>query len=133
MTSRTHAFIAVAAIALAAVTGCGSLGNSAGANAGAPSSAPSAAADPAPSTAASAMCTTHTCIAQDLDQSLVGDIAEDEAVATKVTCYKSTVKFHAAADSYSATCVVEYSDGSSATGTGNVVVKQQKVTFEPNI
>jgi len=52
-------------------------------------------------------------------------------VATKVACRKSTVKFHAAADTYSAYCVVTYSDGSEATGTGNLLVGSQQVTFEP--
>jgi hypothetical protein len=77
------------------------------------------------------MCTTRACIVDDLRKSLVGGIAQDEAVATKVTCYKRTVKFHSAAGSYSATCVVGYSDGSSATGTGNLLVSAQKVTFQP--
>jgi len=52
-------------------------------------------------------------------------------VSTKVKCYKRTVKFHQAADTYSATCVVTYSDGSSVTGTGNLLVSAKKVTFEP--
>lgn len=93
------------------------------------SSAPSA---PASDTSGSSMCTTKACIASDLDKSLVGGVAQDEAVATKVVCSKSSVKFHKAADSYSAWCVVTYSDGSQAQGTGNLLVSQQKVTFQPS-
>jgi hypothetical protein len=94
-------------------------------------SSAAAAAASAIASAASAPCTTHACIASDLDQSLVGGVAQDEAVATKVTCYKKTVEFHKAADTYSAYCVVTYSDGSQATGTGNLLMKSQKVTFQP--
>jgi hypothetical protein len=85
----------------------------------------------ASASAASQICTTHTCIADDLDKSLVGLVAEDESVTTKADCYRSTVVFHKAADTYSATCLITYSDGSTATGTGNLLVSAQKVTFSP--
>lgn len=103
--------------------------------AGAPSSGPSAVPSSAPVAAASPssqICTTHACIASDLDQSLVGLVAQDESVSVKAKCYKKTVTFHRAADTYSATCLVTYSDGSEATGTGNLLMSAQKVTFEPS-
>ncbi len=125
MNRRYAPLIALAAITAAA--GCGSLGGSpSGAPSAAPSSAPSAAA-----AASSAPCTTKACIAGDLQQNLTGLVAQDEAVSTKVKCYKRTVRFHQAADTYSATCVVTYSDGSSVTGTGNLLLSAKKVTFEP--
>ncbi|HEU5392801.1 MAG TPA: hypothetical protein VFV73_43625 [Streptosporangiaceae bacterium] len=74
---------------------------------------------------------TKACIAQDMDQSLVGMTAADESVSVKANCYKSTVVYHQAADDYSATCVITFSDGSQATGTGNWLVSQDKVTFQP--
>ena len=70
---RRTAFIAITALAL---SGCASLGSTAATGAppssGAPSSAPSAAAE-----ASSAPCTTKKCIAQDLDENLVGLVAKD--------------------------------------------------------
>jgi hypothetical protein len=86
-------------------------------------------AQPAASPSPTGICTTHACIAGDLDRGLVGGVAVDESVATKVTCSKSSVVFHKAADTYSASCTVDYSDGTHAYGTGNLLVKQQKVTF----
>lgn len=76
-------------------------------------------------------CTTHACIASDMDTALVGMTAEDESVSVKAKCNKHTVVYHQAADDYSATCVVTFSDGSLATGTGNLLVSQNKVTFQP--
>ncbi|HEV2452215.1 MAG TPA: hypothetical protein VGS62_09850 [Streptosporangiaceae bacterium] len=58
-------------------------------------------------------------------------MAKDESVITKVVCYKSTVVFHAAADTYSASCTATYSDGSEVSGTGNLLVSQQEATFTP--
>jgi len=124
-------------IIILGVTGGNSSGSGAAvAPSAASSSDPSASALAAPPGAAagspsSAPCTTHACIVSDLEQSLTGLVAEDEAVATKVTCYKSTVVFHQAADTYSASCTVIYSDGSQASGTGNLVVSSDQVTFQP--
>ena len=137
-----HAPIAIAIPVLAAalaLTGCASTGSSTGgppppAGAAAnPPAAPTAsalAAAPSP-TASPAPCLTHSCIVTALEQNLTGLIAEDESVATKVTCYVSTVVFAAAADTYSASCTITYSDGSQASGTGNLDLGQQKVTFQP--
>ena len=76
-------------------------------------------------------CTSHSCIAAYLDQNLTGLVALDNAVSTKVTCYVSTVVYYAAAGTYSADCTVDYSDGSSAYGTGNLLASGG-VTFEPS-
>ena len=68
---------------------------------------------------------------QELDQSLVGGIDQADAVATKVHCYESTVK-NQGNGTWTASCTVTYSDGSTADGTGTVDTSQDKVTFEPN-
>lgn len=143
--NRALALIPAAAITLAALTACGSAASSSlggppppagspSAAAGSPSAAagsPSAAAA-APSASASTLpCDSHSCVVSDLEQNLDGLIAQDEAVVTKAVCYKSTVVFHAAADTWSASCTVTFSDGSSASGTGNLDLSQQKVTFTP--
>jgi len=125
---RVAPFIA-AATATVAMAGCGSLGSTTAAQPPASGTPPSSAAPAA--AASSSTCTTKTCIVGDLQDNLTGLVAQDEAVSTKVKCYKKTVKFHSAADTYSATCLVTYSDGSSVTGTGNLLVSAQKVTFEP--
>jgi hypothetical protein len=147
------AILAVASFIIIADSG-GTTGSSQAAGTAAPSAAPSSQASSAvgsavpssdagaaPSSGAgatpssdlgSSTCTSHACIVQELEQNLTGLVAEDEAVSTKVTCYESTVVFHAAADTYSASCTVEYSDGSSASGTGNYDISAGKVTFEPS-
>ena len=85
----------------------------------------------ASASAASQPCATRACIVQDAEQSLPGGIAEDNAVATKAKCYKSTVKHHAAAKTWSVECTVDYTDGTSATGIANLLLDQDKITFEP--
>lgn len=137
--TRRHAPIALLILASAlALTGCAAASSSAPSapashtSSAAPAAATSAAPAPSPTPSATEVtCTTHACIVSDLESNLTGLIAQDEAVATKVTCYKSTVVFHAAADTYSASCTVTYSDGSSESGTGNLDLSQQKVTFDP--
>jgi hypothetical protein len=127
------ALIAAAAAALA-LAGCASSASPSGGPPPPTSGAatPSAAALAAPSSSPSPqLCTTHTCIARDIEQGLTGAVAKDESVITKVTCYKSTVVFHKAADTWSASCTATYSDGSSVSGTGNLLVSQQQVTFTP--
>src|SRR5271170_7989605 len=126
-------FILVSALAL---VGCASAASSSPGGppppTGTPTAAAAAAATPSstvftaaptstPSASATA-CTSHACVVQLLEQNLTGLVAEDEAVSTKVTCYVSTVVFYASADTYSASCNVTYSDGSSASGTGNYLV-----------
>lgn len=91
-------------------------------------SAPAAAPSAEPS---SGPCTTHACIAADMDKYMVGLTAADESVSVKAKCYKKTVVYHQAADDYSATCLITFSDGSQATGTGNWLASQGKVTFTP--
>jgi hypothetical protein len=127
MTKTAQAIRGAACGAILAVTlaGCGSLGSATPAAAG--SSGP-----PVPVAATSeSLCLTHACIASDLDKSLVGALAKDESVITKAVCKVSTVK-HNAGDTYTARCTVTYSDGNVVTGFGNLLVAQDKVTFEPD-
>jgi hypothetical protein len=129
---RPASLIAIAAIAMTA--GCGSLGSTTAAQppvSAAPPSSSAPALASAEAQPSSEPCTTHACIVQDLDENLVGLVARDESVTTKAVCYKKTVRYHKAADTYSATCLITYSDGSTATGTGNLLVSAKKVTFEP--
>jgi hypothetical protein len=101
-------------------------------SAGAPSGgAPSAGAPSASPTSYDEGCTSNACIATYLDQNLTGLVALDYAVSTKVTCEASTVVYHSAAETYSAYCTVDYSDGTSASGTGNLVTSSDAVTFTP--
>lgn len=145
---RARTLIAIAAITLTA--GCASTGSTPPpqTEAGSPSAfgvnpsdagptAPVATATsqppPAPTAeASSGPCVTKACIAADMDKELVGMTAADESVSVKAQCYKSTVVYHQAADDYSARCLVTFSDGSQATGTGNWLVSQGKVTFQPD-
>ncbi len=96
-----------------------------------PYSGPTSSAAAAASSAAAAPCTTNSCIVTELDQSLVGAIAQDESVATKVKCENSTVK-NEGNGNYTAWCTVDYSDGTSVEGYGNVDTSQNKVTFQPS-
>jgi hypothetical protein len=91
----------------------------------------SAAATP-PCTDYSCGCTSHTCIARQLEQSLTGLVALDYSVATNVKCYASSVQYHQAADSYSASCTVTYSNGNQADGTGNLIGSTGAATFTPS-
>lgn len=89
----------------------------------------SSAAPPAP--ASQRICTTKACIVSDLDKGLTGDVAKDESVAVKVDCARASVVYHQAADTYSASCTVTYSDGTTAAGTGNLLIGKREVTFAP--
>ena len=111
----------------------GAAASSAAASSAAAASAAAAAssAAAAASSAAAAPCTTNSCIVTELDQSLVGAIAQDESVATKVKCESSTVK-NEGNGNYTAWCTVDYSDGTSVEGYGNVDTSQNKVTFQPS-
>ena len=100
-------------------------------SAAAAASSAAASAAAAASSAAAAPCTTNSCIVTELDQSLVGAIAQDESVATKVKCESSTVK-NEGNGNYTAWCTVDYSDGTSVEGYGNVDTSQNKVTFQPS-
>jgi uncharacterized protein YceK len=75
-------------------------------------------------------CTKHACIVAILQQSLTGSSASGNSVATSVFCNKKTVKFHADADTYTATCTITYTDGTIVTGYGNYIVSAGKVTFQ---
>jgi hypothetical protein len=128
MNARTLLLAIPAAVLLA---GCASTGGTAGTAAttsvGPPvSSAPAAEPSSSPSD-----CTTKACIAEELDQSLVGGIDEGDAVATKVKCSPSTVKDEGNGN-WDARCTVWYSDHTSATGYGSVDTEQNKVLFSPD-
>lgn len=116
-------------ITVGVLAGCASTGSTTSTPpaAQASSTAPQAAA----ASPSEPVCTTRSCIAGDIQRSLVGLVAEDEAVATKASCKPSTVK-HNAGDTWTARCTVTYSDGSAATGFGNLLPAQQKVTFQPD-
>jgi uncharacterized protein YceK len=118
-------FILIAAVSLA---GCASTGSEDSSTAGGD---PGAGGGSAPAASASQQyCITKSCIIHDLDQSLVGAVAKDESVAVKAVCKESTVKGYPD-QVWSAKCTVTYSDGNTATGTGNMLLSQNKVTFTP--
>ena len=83
------------------------------------------------SAAANAPCTTNACIAETAEQSLPGAVAGDNSVVTRAACYKRTVVHHAEAGDYTVRCRAYYSDGTSVTGLANVLLDQDKVTFQP--
>ena len=139
---RAYGLIPLAAITLA---GCTSATSSATGTAPTPNPAASAAfssaaaarssaaaaISSAASSAAAAPCTTKTCIAQDAEGSLPGLVAQDESVITRAACYKRTVVHHAAAGAWTVECKVDYSDGTSRTGYANLLLGQNKITWEP--
>jgi hypothetical protein len=139
--NRILAAAAVAA-ALTVLAGC-SAGTPAphAAAARPPAAATAAATAPAPPPVPSAapaddMCTDPTCITGDIQDGLTGAIADSENVAVKVRCKPSTVRHHADAKTWTAWCKVGYSDGSTLTGHGNLVVDDQgggTVTFQPQL
>jgi hypothetical protein len=119
----------ITAAAIAATVGCGSLGSTTAAAGGAPSSAPSSVPSSAPSAEASSTpCTTKACIVEDAN-GLVGTVAKDESVLTKLSCKKSTVK-QPTPGVYTVHCTATYSDGSVYAGIASVLITQGKVTWE---
>jgi hypothetical protein len=116
----------IALLATATVAGCGT--QSAGtttAAAGPPSSSA-----PAPAPSPTQICTTRACIVQDAEQGLIGDVAKDESVLTKMKCKPSTVR-HNAGNTWTVACVATFSDGSKSDGYVNLLPGQSKITFEP--
>jgi hypothetical protein len=108
------------AIAVVLVAGCGSLGTG---------SPPQGSPAPPASPASAPPCTTDACIVTDI-KGLVGTVAKDDSVMTKVTCKTGSVS-RKAAGVWTATCTVTYSDGDVAKGIGTVDETQDEVTFEP--
>jgi len=122
---RTPGLIATAAIALA-LSGCVSAGSTtaaAGAPSASPSSEPSAAASAAP-------CTTRACIIEDAKGALVGGVAKNESVMTRLSCVKSTVK-NPDPGVWTVRCTADYSNGMVAKGVANVLLKSDQVTWSP--
>jgi len=121
----------IASAAALALAGCGSAAGGASGQpsgnvsmfTGQPSSAPAAAASSGP-------CTTKACIVTDAKQ-LKGTVAKDNAVMTKVTCRKPTVK-QVTPGTYTVHCTVTYSDGMVARGIASVLTAGQgEVDWEP--
>lgn len=73
-------------------------------------------------------CTTRACIVADA-RGMVGTVAKDESVLTKMSCFKSTVK-HAAQGVWTVHCDATYSDDTLWAGIASVLVNQGKVTWE---
>jgi hypothetical protein len=115
---RTHAL--TAAVLIASLAGCGSLGTTGAA--GAQPSGRSAAASSAP-------CTTKACIVTDAE-GLTGTVAKDNAVMTRVACKKSTVR-PVVSGTYTVHCTVSYSDGMVARGIASVLTGKGDVEWEP--
>ena len=62
--------------------------------------------------------------------SLIGGVAPDNSVVTKVDCRVSSV-VHNAGDTWTASCTLTYSDGSVWAGYANLVPAENKVTWQP--
>src|SRR5580704_12089902 len=75
-------------------------------------------------------CVTHACIAADIQKSLIGLVAKDEAVVTKAACKPSTVKQNAG-QTWTVACTVTESDGSVASGYANLLPAAGKITWDP--
>jgi hypothetical protein len=125
---RPALLIIIAATVLTA--GCGSLGSTGSTAAAGPSASagtPSSSAAAAPS---SAPCTTRACIVV-YAESLKGSVAKDNAVMTKITCKKSTVK-QVVSGTYTVHCTGTYSDGMVARGIASVLLAGNgQVEWEP--
>ena len=78
-----------------------------------------------------AQCTSGSCIAGEIRQSLVNTIAKDDSVLTKMKCDPASVK-EPSSGTYTENCTATYSDGTVATGTGTVDTSQNEVTFTPS-
>jgi hypothetical protein len=125
---RPASLITIAAIALTA--GCGSLGSTGNTAAAGPSASAAAPSSSAEAAASSAPCTAKACIVV-YAQSLKGGVAKDNAVMTKITCKKSTVK-QVVSGTYTVHCTATYSDGMVARGIASVLLAGSgQVEWEP--
>ncbi|HZR50068.1 MAG TPA: hypothetical protein VFB06_11170 [Streptosporangiaceae bacterium] len=114
-TWKVPAVIAVCA----GLAGCASLAGSS-----TPASQVSASASAPP-------CTTAACVITEIQDTLVGTAAKDGAAFTKFTCSPSSLKV-SAGPTYTVKCTAYYSDGMTARGTGNWLLKTGDVTFVPS-
>jgi hypothetical protein len=125
-----HASPSVLAAALA-LSGCAAAASSPAA--GTPASSPSAAGSPsaaaAQPSASAPPCTTHSCIVADAKSALVGQVAKDESVVTRLTCYSTSVR-NPDPGIYTVNCVASYSDGSQWDGVASVLLAKGQVTWE---
>ena len=74
-------------------------------------------------------CSTASCAAVEIQRSLVGLVAKDNAVMTKAVCAAAGVRN--AGGTWTATCTVTESDGSVWRGYGSWVTATNAVAFEP--
>jgi hypothetical protein len=84
----------------------------------------------AASTGSAPSCTSDSCIVSTIEKTLIGGVAKDNAVATKVVCTPSSVKANAG-ESWTASCTVTDSDGLVTQGLGNLAGSSGQVTYEP--
>ena len=136
-TTRRHAPIALLILVSAlALTGCASTTTT---TVRAPSSAPPAAAPSASALAAApsatpspseVACTSHSCITQDAEQSMVGTTAKDGSVITKADCFKSTVKANPG-DTYTVSCDIAYTDGTVWNGLVTLLLASNQISWQP--
>lgn len=122
--------VAAAVIVAVIFAVLGSTGSGSGTtDAGAPSSAPSSQPSSAPVAAASSgPCTSHACITRDA-QGMVGTVAKDNSVLTKMKCRKSTVR-QPTPGVWTVHCTATYSDGSVWSGIASVLLSQGKVAWQ---
>ena len=119
----------LAAAAVLAAAGCGSAATTTTA-AAPPPAPPSSVPAPAPPTASDTMCTTRACIVDDAQKGLIGTVAKDESVLTKMACKPSSVR-HNPGNTWTVACVATFSDGSQSDGYVNLLPAADKITFEP--
>lgn len=61
---------------------------------------------------------------------MVGTVAKDNSVLTKMKCRKSTVK-QPTPGVYTVHCTATYSDSSAWSGIASVLLKQDRVAWQP--
>ncbi len=113
------------AIAAVALAGCsGTVASTVAGHAAAP-----AAGQPAPAAGANASsCTTHVCIAADMQRSLVGLIVKDKSIVTRAACRASTVQHHVG-NTWTAKCTATYLDGTKESRSASYIPTKRKIVF----
>jgi hypothetical protein len=75
-------------------------------------------------------CNDSSCVISTVQQSLVGGVAKDESVMTKLACRQSTVVQNPG-DTWTVQCTATYSDGTRYAGYATLLPSQDKATWEP--
>ena len=75
-----------------------------------------------------ASCTSGSCIASEIRQTLVNTVAKDDSVFTELERDPSSVK-EPSSGTYTENCTASYSDGTALSGTGILDTSQNEVTF----